>query len=517
MAPPMTRPTKHPKTGAYQIRRRVPKPLQAIIGKAERVVSLGTKDPEEAKRRAPVVNRRIDEEFSAARAALGPVRRLSHREITALCGEIYRETVGHWEDDPGTAEDWQAYADQQYDELARDEATGEPAGPSAADMADARRITQVRGIAADADSIERLAAALYGTKLKAAATLTRRAEGDYSQDTNAATFPAVETPQQRAKAEPLSAEDLLALWSAERKPAPGTLRSYQAKFRQLSRILGFDDLRRVTPDHVIQFKEARLREGRDPGTVADDVLNMGTVCKWGTNNHKLKTNPFVGLAPKVNRRGPAPVAPFDDEDAKRLLVAARAEVGWLRWLPWLQCFTGARVSELVELRRRDVRERDGVMILDIVPLAGRAGKNDTMQRMLPLHPAVIEEGFLAYVVTLAGVPDDPLFPSIKPDRNGSRVHPATVQSGRWVRDVVGITDASKAPNHSWRHRMEDELRKVRAQPEVQDAITGRYNPRNAGAGYGIGFRGMPDEVLKELERIPSPVPPLGSAAINRLL
>lgn len=62
-----------------------------------------------------------------------------------------------------------------------------------------------------------------------------------------------------------------------------------------------------------------------------------------------------------------------------------------------------------------------------------------------------------------------------------------------------------APAHSWRHRMEDELRKVRALPEVQDAITGRHNPRNAGAGYGKGFRGMPAEVLKDLEKVPSPL------------
>lgn len=61
--------------------------------------------------------------------------------------------------------------------------------------------------------------------------------------------------------------------------------------------------------------------------------------------------------------------------------------------------------------------------------------------------------------------------------------------------------------------MEDELRKVRASPEVQDAITGRHNPRNAGAGYGKGYRGMPAELLRDLERIPSPVlPPLRKAA-----
>jgi hypothetical protein len=52
--------------------------------------------------------------------------------------------------------------------------------------------------------------------------------------------------------------------------------------------------------------------------------------------------------------------------------------------------------------------------------------------------------------------------------------------------------------------MEDELRKARAPAEVQDAITGRHNPRNAGAGYGKGYRGMSDETLKELRKVPLP-------------
>lgn len=513
MALPMTRPTKHPKTGVYQIRRRVPKALQGIIGKAERVISLRTKDPEEAKRRAPAANRKIDEEFAAAQAALGPARRLSHREITALCGELYRETVGHWEEDPGTAEDWQTYADHLGDDLERDEATGDAIGPGPADLAKAKCITRANGIPADADSIRRLAVAFYRTKLKIAETLGRRAEGDYSPDRHLKTFPPVEAEKpQTPTAEPLTSESLLTDWSAERTPAAATLRSYRGKFRQLARVLGFDDLRRVTPDHVIQFKEARLKEGKDPGTVADDVLGMGAVCNWAVKNRKLAANPFTGLAPKENRRGEPARHPYDDDEARRILLAARKEDGWMRWLPWLLCFTGARISELAELRRRDVRERDGVMVLDIAPTAARAGKNAIAQRMIPLHPALVAEGFLEYVASLPAGPNGPLLPSIAPDPRGSRIHPATVQSGRWVRNVVGIKDPKKGPNHSWRHRMEDELRKVRALPEVQDAITGRNNPRNAGAGYGKGFRGMPDEVLKDLERIPSPVAPQGILA-----
>lgn len=51
MALAMSRPHKHPKTGVYWIRKRVPTDLVPVVGKAEVTRSLGTKDAAEAKRR----------------------------------------------------------------------------------------------------------------------------------------------------------------------------------------------------------------------------------------------------------------------------------------------------------------------------------------------------------------------------------------------------------------------------------------------------------------------------------
>ena len=95
---------------------------------------------------------------------------------------------------------------------------------------------------------------------------------------------------------------MLDAWAAERRPSAATRKKYAATFRQLSRVLGFDDVRRITADDVVKFKAARLAEGKDPGTVADDVLAAGAVCKWAVQNRMLQSNPFAGLAPNY---GPA--------------------------------------------------------------------------------------------------------------------------------------------------------------------------------------------------------------------
>jgi hypothetical protein len=49
----MSRPSKHPKTGIYQLRKVVPEDLRKFVGKREEKVSLQTRDPAEAKVRHP--------------------------------------------------------------------------------------------------------------------------------------------------------------------------------------------------------------------------------------------------------------------------------------------------------------------------------------------------------------------------------------------------------------------------------------------------------------------------------
>lgn len=503
MALPMTRPTKHPQSGVYRIRMRVPPDLREVMGKSERSESLRTKDPKEAAEKALAAAAKIKAEFTAARAASGPPRRMTHREILAQAGAWYRETVREWEDDPGPAIGWEAWEDQLFADLERDQ-DGQIIGflPKARDLAEAKQVLAERGISADPDSIYRFALALFEAKRKAASLLTARAEGDYSPDPNASAFPKEEAAKNN---QPLTAETLLAAWETERKPAAKTREKYSGTFRNITRVLGFDDLQRITPDDVLKFKRHRLEiEKRHPGTVEDDIRNAGAVCKWGVRNRFLSSNPFDGLAPKAPRTLTSR-EPYSDEEARLILTAARKEKGWLRWGPWLLCFTGARIGELAELRRKDVREENGVSFLDIRPYEARPGKNATMQRMIPLHPAVIDEGFLAYVATLPHDPNGPLFPCIPPDPLGKRGTTAQARLGRWTRGKLNLKDQKKAPAHSWRHRMEDELRKVNMHPELMDAITGRHNPRNAGAGYGKGYRGMPGTVLKALRRIPSPL------------
>lgn len=119
-------------------------------------------------------------------------------------------------------------------------------------------------------------------------------------------------------------------------------------------------------------------------------------------------------------------------------------------MPWLLAFTGARLEEVCQSLVPDIREDRGVWYLDInADHETKSLKNAGSARMVPLHPALIEVGFLDYIRTLPA--DGPLFPDLSPDRFGRRGGNGTKIIGRWVR-ASGITDPRKAPNHAWRHR-----------------------------------------------------------------
>ena len=66
-----------------------------------------------------------------------------------------------------------------------------------------------------------------------------------------------------------------------------------------------------------------------------------------------------------------------------------------RWVPWLCALSGARVGEMVQLRRRDVQRHGSHWMMTITPEAGPV--KNKKRRDVPVHPQLLEHGFIAFV------------------------------------------------------------------------------------------------------------------------
>ena len=99
----MSRPWKHPKTGIYWLRKRVPEHLQPLVGKQEVKLSLKTKDPEAAKREHLKALTALEAQWENLRA--GP-KTLSEREAHELAQSVHDIWLAVYRDNPSQQTTW---------------------------------------------------------------------------------------------------------------------------------------------------------------------------------------------------------------------------------------------------------------------------------------------------------------------------------------------------------------------------------------------------------------------------
>jgi integrase len=221
------------------------------------------------------------------------------------------------------------------------------------------------------------------------------------------------------------------------------------------------------------------------------------VFRWALRQKLITSNPFanvrIDVPPKNQHRETKALLAHE---IKTILAAALAidplqtkTDAARRWAPWLCAYTGARVGEITQLRGVDVIQQDGIPAIKITPEAGTV--KNRKARTVPLHPHLIEQGFLEFAKANG---KGPLFhnpttddPARKDEPTNPRKTPAVKtreELATWVRKL-GVTDREIQPNHAWRHT----FKQIGHRPDIiserlLDAIVG-HAPRDVGRGYGV--------------------------------
>lgn len=473
-------------------------------------VSLRTEDRSEAKIRQAEIAGYLEGIWRSLREN-APIS-LTLRQATALAGELYRSWAdgeatertisgtmgfdGTWTPDtPAALEErraaWAAVVE-------RWEALG--AGTEPADLELhvgplVDRLLLAKGIHAVTPETRAILLPTFWEALLDGFRLRKRnAEGDYSPDPKASRFPEWQAPGQTvsvSKSAPkVSLKGLVEEWWTEAKAAgrtQSTYESYRSTVGRLGDFLKHDEAAWVSVDKIIAFKNHRLAEGVSPKTVGDsDIAGLRSVFSWAVNNRKMAKNPTDGVKvtrPKTTRTRSKG---FTDEEAKALLRQASEHVrgreapklaAAKRWVPWLCAYTGARVGEIVQLRKEDLRKVGEEWVITITPEAGTV--KDKEAREVVLHSHLVDLGFPEFVTSSkAGY----LFLTLGP--KGHIRGPWRTAKNRMVefaRQVV--KDPNVAPNHGWRHLFKTVGRRAGVEDSVLDGICG-HAASTVGGSYG---------------------------------
>ncbi len=171
-------------------------------------------------------------------------------------------------------------------------------------------------------------------------------------------------------------------------------------------------------------------------------------------------------------------------------------------------FTGCRLEELGKLRPGNVKTDDGIPYIAIEPdrLRVREEQDGPAKRMktasakrdIPLHPIIIEAGFLDLVAKRKGEGKKWLFPKLNTNKYGSR----TQRLSRVMNDFlnnIGLSDPELV-FYSFRHTGKRAIR-GKAPAEIVDLLFGHANG-SVSALYG---RGADMQVLRAaVEKISYP-------------
>lgn len=520
MALNMARPTKHPRTGIYRVRVAIPAKLRDTTARLfaashELTENLGTRDPAEAMAAGPAALVRLKAMLKAAQATLDSgTANLSDRDVHALAGEFYRREVAAVGDNPRRV-DWASRADALLEQVDGDD-EGHWVSLSPDDKQDASALLAARGLPADPTTVRRLGEAVFEAKLDAARLLERRAAGDWSPDTREASIPTPSPALAKPGTRPAAVASLDALlqgfaadkgWGRlDAVPIPRPLYDRKRTLARLADFMGHTDAAKVSKADAVRWKEDMQARGLHASTVRNDLSECSAVWKWAARNGKLPAsavNPFDGISPPKAAKRKREARAFTDDEATTILTAARGQTGVLRWLPWVCCLTGSRLAEVSQSVKEDVATVAGVLAIRIHDDGeGRSVKNDDSRRTVPIHPALITEGFVDYVASLPA--GSPLFPDVKPDALfGLRSTEAGRKVGRWLR-TLGISDPRISPSHSWRHWFIDACRQVSMPIEVRSALTGHSARMDESAGYGAGVGSLLGVMAAHLAKVALP-------------
>jgi hypothetical protein len=324
-------------------------------------------------------------------------------------------------------------------------------------------------------------------------------------------------------------------WQTKARPKPKTVMEAQSILERLKTFTGKSRISALTRSEVVQFQ---TNEGKR--MVGDKRIRPQTV-----NKMMGLLRAVFGLAVDdlLRERGiHSPLEKLRKEKVKSSDITEKLDLSKeqldalfggpvhaqggrpvggageaAHWMLLLGHTTGGRMSEFAQMSVHEVVVRDGVPCLWLTnrdtdeqvalhQLSAKAReelietslKTGASRRIIPLHPRMLELGFMDYVEHMRKLGSYALFPDIKPDNKGV----AGGNFSKWFNGYlrrVGI----KRRGLDWvsfRHTLKTWMREAEVPQDVQDYVQGHTAERVA-QGYG---RFTPKTVLAELSKLSFP-------------
>lgn len=338
------------------------------------------------------------------------------------------------------------------------------------------------------------------------------------------------------------------LWKEQIEPerkAVKTVVKYKAAFKLLERFLGSDKpVREITRDQLVAYRDTLMRmpsnyskkfsAGMDFPTIIAEAAEvkapvmkfktreayislMKRLFRWASVNDYMHKDisldiPIGGKriagrnkrgsfeAVELNAIFSAPVFTGCVDDERNYAIPGPRRPRRSRfWLPLIALYTGMRMGEILQLRAEHVRRSpkgnpffyltDGFGEDDGDPdFIGIELKTSNSRREVPIHPILVEIGFLGFVADLERKGQSELFPDVPVAADGKKSTIFSKRFSRFLQKVGVKPDGNGNCFHMFRHTLRDAIRDCGISGEIADAVQGWARDEDEGRNYGRGYK-----------------------------
>lgn len=242
--------------------------------------------------------------------------------------------------------------------------------------------------------------------------------------------------------------DAIGLYEQAEAPnlKPNTWAQRERAFHSFQDALGATTpLAEISRTRAAAWAHDLIVAGMAKRTAANTVSHVAQLFRMFQVRGEIDVNPVKGLVvmskkEKAARRQAGFQWEAFDLDALKQIYGrenfARVRTEHVRWAAWIGLYTGARVGEIGQLYLRDfVMEGDQPCVRFTVESEGQTLKTEASQRLVPLHPDLIEMGLWTRVEELRAAGEERLFPDMRIDSKAGTGNAISKGFGYYLKQI----------------------------------------------------------------------------------
>ena len=268
--------------------------------------------------------------------------------------------------------------------------------------------------------------------------------------------------------------------------------------------------------NIQQLVEMNLsdEETQSPQNINKKLTKLVAFGNWGVRQGILSSNPFSGMKFSVKKQSRSR-NPFTADELRKILhpetyfqYTTKFEHPFMPnrstlqmpyyWIFLLGIFSGMRTNEMCQLRLIDIKKVSNIWFMFVEDSGETKVKTESAVRKVPVHPQLIQLGFVDYVSKLKRSKKERLFWELKEERDGYASKVSRHFNERFL-PAVGVWEKYTKVLYCTRHTFINKLYSEKVDENVIRSLIGHEK------GFTMKYYGgepfSPERLLEEISKV----------------